>query len=106
MAREIKELYQFLKQQSTQDHIQHYLSEKKIVWRLIPQHAPHFGGLWESAIKSVKIHLRRILGDVKLTYKEFSTTLCQIEAVLNSRPLVPLPNDVEELNYLLRDTFL
>ena len=48
----------------------------------------------------MKIHLRRILGDVKLTYEELSMVLTQIEACLNSRPLVPLPNDddgIEEL---------
>ncbi len=36
-AREIRELYQVLKEQSTQDHIQHYLSEKNIIWRQIEE---------------------------------------------------------------------
>ncbi len=92
-ATEIKELHQFLEQQFVQDDIQCYLSEKKITWKFIPLHAPHFGGLWEAAVKSVKTHLRRILGDVKLTYEEFSTILYQIEAVLNDddgiEPLTP-----------------
>ncbi len=43
-AREIKELHQFLEQQFVQDDIQCYLSEKKITWKFIPQHAPHLGG--------------------------------------------------------------
>lgn len=105
-AREIKELHQFLEQQFVQDDIQCYLSEKKITWKFIPQHAPHFGGLWEAAVKSVKTHLRRILGDVKLTYEEFSTILYQIEAVLNSRPLAPLPNDDDGIEPLTPGHFL
>ena len=67
----------------------------------IPQHAPHFGGIWEAAIRFMKTCLKRILGDVKLTYKEFCTLLTQIEACLNSRPLVPLPNDDDGIEALL-----
>ena len=105
-ARELKELYQFLKQPSTQNDVNHYLSDKKITWKFIPQHAPHFGGIWEAAIKSMKTHLKRILGDVKLTYEEFSTLLTQVEACLNSRPLVPLPNDDDGIEALTPGHFL
>ena len=27
-------------------------------WSFIPPHTPHFGGLWEAGVKSVKFHLR------------------------------------------------
>jgi len=56
-------------------------------WHFLPPSAPHFGGLWEAGVRSVKHHLRRVLGDKTLTYEEFSTILCQVEACLNSRPL-------------------
>ncbi len=58
------------------------------------------------AVKSTKTHLRRILRDVKLTYEEFSTLLTQIEACLNSRPLVPLPNDDDGIEALTPGHFL
>ncbi len=44
---------------------------------------------------------RRILGDVRLTYEEFSTLLYQIESCLNSRPLVPLNNDEDAGHFLI-----
>ena len=55
-----------------------------VQWKFIPERAPHFSGIWESAVKSMKTHLRRIVSNVKLTFEEFSTVLAQIEACLNS----------------------
>uniref|UniRef100_A0ABD2WYW1 Integrase catalytic domain-containing protein n=1 Tax=Trichogramma kaykai TaxID=54128 RepID=A0ABD2WYW1_9HYME len=59
-------------------------------WHFNPPSSPHFGGLWESGVKSVKYHLKRMVGDALFTFEEFSTLLAQIEAILNSRPLTPL----------------
>ena len=57
---------------------------------------PNFGGLWETALKSLKSLLHKITGTATFTYEELSTLLTQIEATLNSRPLSPietLPED-------------
>lgn len=69
-------------------------------WSFIPPGAPHFGGLWEAGVKSVKYHLRRIIGEHTLTYEEMSTFLAQVEACLNSRPLQALSNDQSDLTAL------
>ncbi|RVE40976.1 hypothetical protein evm_014374 [Chilo suppressalis] len=60
-------------------------------WHFIPPYSPNFGGLWEAGVKSIKYHLRRIL-TTSLTYEELTTVLCDIEACLNSRPLIPIDN--------------
>ncbi|XP_039303513.1 uncharacterized protein LOC120357394 [Solenopsis invicta] len=75
-------------------------------WRFIPPQAPHFGGLWEAGVRSVKHHLRRVIGDHALTYEETATLLCQIEACLNSRPLSPLSTDAADLVALTPGHFL
>jgi len=75
-------------------------------WSFIPPAAPHFGGLWEAGVKSVKHHLRRVLGDQTLTYEELTTLLCQIEACLNSWPLCPLAADGNDLAALTPGHFL
>ncbi|CAK1590831.1 unnamed protein product [Parnassius mnemosyne] len=61
-------------------------------WHFIPPYSPNFGGLWESGVRSVKYHLKRVLS-INLTFEEMTTVLCQIEACLNSRPLNPIDTD-------------
>ncbi|XP_045458533.1 uncharacterized protein LOC123668885 [Melitaea cinxia] len=62
-------------------------------WHFIPPHSPNFGGLWEAGVRSVKFHLKRVIGDSTLTFEEMSTVLAQIEACLNSRPLCGVTDD-------------
>ena len=87
--RELKELQDFLSSQTTQGAILEFCNSYNIEWKYIPERSPHFGGLWESAVKSTKTHLKRVVSTVKLTFEEFTTILTQIEACLNSRPLTP-----------------
>jgi hypothetical protein len=63
-------------------------------------------GIWEAGVKSVKFHLCRVAGNGKLTFEEFCTLLCQIEAVLNSRPICPLSNKPDNLQVLIPGHFL
>ena len=93
---ELKELQSFIAEPNTQGVISDFCSTCNIQWKFIPERAPHFGGIWESAVKRVKIHLKRIVSPVRLTFEEFTTVLCQIEACLNSRPLAPLNSPDED----------
>ena len=76
------------------------LANEGIQWQFIPPRAPHFGGLWEAAVKSAKTHIKRVVGLQRLTFEEFSTFLAQIEFTMNSRPLTPCSGDLDDLRII------
>ncbi|GFW15395.1 integrase catalytic domain-containing protein [Trichonephila clavipes] len=83
-----------------------YMASEGIDWKFLPLRAPKFGGLWEVGVKSFKFYLKRVVGNIRLTYEEFLTVIIQIEGMLNSRPLVPLSSDLDDLNVLTPSHFL
>ena len=103
--RELKELTEFLRSQQNQGIISDFCSMQGIQWDCIPQHGPHFGGLWEAAVKSFKNHLRRVAWNLRLTFEEMCTVLSQIEACLNSRPLTTL-NEADTIEVLTLGHFI
>jgi len=86
--------------------IQDQLASLGIEWHWIPPSAPHFGGLWEAAVKSAKKHLIKVTLGALLNYEEMSTLLCRIEAVLNSRPITAMSSDPSDYNPLTPGHFL
>lgn len=78
----------------------------RVAFEFIPPYSPNFGGLHEAGVKSTKYHLKRIIGDKLLTFEELYTVLAQIEAVLNSRPLCPMSNDINDMQFLSPGHFL
>ncbi|XP_031341104.1 uncharacterized protein LOC116169216 [Photinus pyralis] len=103
---QLRELYSELNRSEVQQKISNYLAHENIKWHFIIPRAPHQGGMWESGVKSTKMHLKKVLGNTHLTYEDFSTVLIQIEAVLNSRPLSSLSSDPSDLNPLTPAHFL
>lgn len=94
------------KQEAYQNEVHKALCEAGTQWHFIPPASPHFGGLWEAGVKAVKHHMRRVIGENRLTYEEMCTLMTQIEACLNSRPLCPLSEDPESLEVLTPGHFL
>lgn len=101
---ELKKLFKLVNSQEPQ--LLDYLLLEEIEWKFIPPRAPHFGGIWEAGVKSFKTHLKKTIGDSKLTLEEFLTLVTQIEGMLNSRPITPLSSDSKDLNALTPGHFL
>jgi len=92
-ANELHAIYKMLQSTLQMATVQDFLATEECEWKFIPTHRPHFGGLWEAALKTMKYHLRRTLGSQVATYEELCTLLADIEACLNSRILCVLSDD-------------
>ncbi|XP_055603942.1 uncharacterized protein LOC129752177 [Uranotaenia lowii] len=93
---ELAALRKLFEDQLHQRKLKDYCSSEGVTWHFIPPRSPHFGGIWEAGVKSMKYLMKRVVGETRLTYEEMYTFLVQAEAILNSRPLSPYsdnPND-------------
>lgn len=86
--------------------VQTTLANKGTTWHFAPPLSPHFNGLAEAAIRSVKYHICRVIGESTLTFEEFTTVLAKIEACMNSRPLCPMTSNIDDLDVLTPGHFL
>ena len=102
----LSELEESIYSKDGQEKIITASSSKGIHFHFIPPRSPHFGGLWEAAVKSAKSLLKNVIAKESLTHEELETVIVEIEAILNSRPLTPISNDPSNLEVLTPGHFL
>lgn len=72
------------------------LASRDIRWEFIPPGAPHMGGVWERQIGTVKKTLGALVGVQILDDGRLQTLFCEVERIVNNRPITsasPDPND-------------
>lgn len=87
---ELRKMLDLLKSESSRQALEYWASQQHVDWRFSPARAPHFGGLWEATVKLAKRLIRKAVGERRLNFEELTTFAVAAEAVINSRPLVPL----------------
>lgn len=92
--------------QWNQAQVNDVLLQKGIKWTFNPPAGSHHGGVWERLIRSVRKVLNSTLKVQRLDEEVLHTVLCEVEAIINSRPITKAstdPNDLEALtpNHLL-----
>ena len=93
--RELREAFERLDQR----HVCNRLRKDDFQWFFNPPEASHQGGIWERMIRSVR-KILALLKEQRINDETLSTLLCEVEKILNDRPLTPLsdhPDDPEPL---------
>ena len=83
-----------------------YMSNERIKWSFIKELSPWMGGFYERLVGTTKMALKKSIGKQKLTSIQLQTTLAEVEAILNSRPLTYVGDDINDQNVLTPQHFL
>lgn len=100
--RELKQCIENL----NQDQINNELSQKGIKWVFNPPASPHMGEVWERLVRSCKRTFKAVLNNQVLTDEVLSTTMVEVEALINSRPLTEVSSDVDSIEAITPNHFL
>ena len=82
------------------ERIQASLLKQGIDFLYSPPLALHMSGVWERQIRSVWKVLNSLLREQTLTDESLLTLFCQVEHILNSRPLTRVSNDIQDYEAL------
>lgn len=103
---QLQELYQLQNSSEHKSVVYNYAADNQIEFKFVPAYSPVFAGLWEAGIKSIKYHLKRVVGNSVLTYEQLNCVLIQIEGILNSRPITSMSSDPNDMSCLTPAHFL
>jgi len=79
------------------DDVLSHFTTNNIQWQFIVQSAPWMGGFYERLVGVVKRGMRKAIGRSLLTHSQLNTVLVEVEAIVNSRPLVYVGDDIEDI---------
>ena len=82
--------------------IHQYSVQHEIEWHFNPPQASHMGGIWERLIRTVRKVFTSLLMDTtqRLTDEVLRTLFCEVESIINSRPLTKVSSDATDLSPL------
>ncbi|EYB84716.1 hypothetical protein Y032_0311g2141 [Ancylostoma ceylanicum] len=79
-----------------------FTAENGLNWNFITPYSPWKGGFYERLVGSVKACLKKVVQKQCLDIWTFETVLFEIEATLNTRPLIPVTVGQPDQNLVLR----
>ncbi|XP_062557002.1 uncharacterized protein LOC134221844 [Armigeres subalbatus] len=75
----LRELFILLRAKNHQEKITTECVNQDIRWIFSPPSGPHFGGLWEAAVRSAKHHILRVIGNEPVSIENMNTLLVQVQ---------------------------
>ena len=89
-----------------QNKIYKELTAKRIKWNFSTTASPWMNGAMEAIAKITKKVLKTVVRDSLFTEKILATYLTKIESVINGRALIPISDDVNDMEALTPNHFL
>ena len=83
-----------------QDKLSEFAMKENFEWKFVSAKASHHMGFVERLNKSIRRTLYGLSTERVYDPEVFSTLICQVEQILNSRPLVPLSSNIDDLEPL------
>lgn len=83
-----------------QEQIHNFLVQRSTKWTFNPPAASHHGGVWERSIRTVRKVMKAITKEQLLDDEGLNTLMCEVEAIVNGRPLTKLSDDPRDLEPL------
>lgn len=75
-------------------------------WRFSPPSAPHMGGVWERMVRTVKQVMAELNSSRRMNDETLLTVISEAEEIVNSRPLVYMPQDSIHAEALTPNNFI
>lgn len=76
------------------DKLHEFCVKNGFQWHFNPPHASHMGGIWERLIRTVrKVFAGVFNAHYRMTDEVLETIFCEIEYIINSRPITKLSDD-------------
>lgn len=89
--------------------IQSYIATEGCNWIFNAPHASHGSGVWERMIGVTRRILDSVLADLgpkRFTHEVLTTLMAEVTAIVNARPVLPVPSDPEMPEILTPATLL
>jgi transposase InsO family protein len=83
-----------------QAKIHDHLLQRNIKWLFNPPYGSHHGGIWERCIRTARNILRALLKEQVVDDESLHTLMCEVEAIMNGRPITKVSDDARDPNAL------
>lgn len=80
--------------------ISEFLLQRNIQWIFNPPAGSHHGGVWERCICTVRKVMNALLREQVLDDEGLATLMCEVENIVNGRPLTKVSDDPRDLEAL------
>ena len=83
-----------------QQQVHEFLLQHEIKWTFNPPTGSHHGGVWERCIRTVRKVMKAITREQVLDDEGLHTLMCEVESVVNGRPITKVSDDPRDLEAL------